>query len=184
MHAPTNSTRAFPVVLLASAAAGLLLAGGALARPSSHARASASAKFSGVVCALLKPSQVKTVAVKPVCKRVKTLNEALGTAFGAFWGGPGNITDPTYHRLSIQVLKVKSPMFLKLTEQHTQGVPIKKLGTFARAQIDDSMELLNFAVDGYFVTVHLAHQAGSRDENIGEIGAQMTKIGRSIAAKL
>ncbi len=181
---PAHPMRSVSAVAGACAALALLTAGAALARPSGHAHTSASAKFSGNVCSLLKPSQVKTVDVKPVCKRVKTLHEALGTAYGAFWGGPGNITDPKYHRLSIQVLKVKNAAFLTLSEKHSPGVPIKKLGSFARAQIDSDMELLNFVVGGYYVSVHLAHQAGSRDENIGEIGAQMTKIGRSIASKL
>ncbi len=173
------------VALALTVAASLLLVAASAGAAASKVEAGpfSSTSFSGKVCSLLKSAQLKTVDVDPLCTPGKTAHIGVATIFGAFWGGPGNLADPKYMRLSVQVWKPNSTSFFARFKKTAQGTPVK-IGTFGRADITYGGENLYFLAHGYAVAINLKHQAASTAENIGEIGGAMTAIGRSIAARL
>lgn len=201
MHASTSSPmialakenttveRATPIRFAAAASllAIALLAAASLgaAAPPARARTLAGAAFSGKVCNLLKPSQLALVEVAGVCKPVKTATVPnVATIFGAFWGGAGNIADPKYRRLSVQIWKPANPaLFATNFKKQAKGTPVK-IGSFARADISSGGENLYILIHGYGVTMNLRHVADTTATNIGEIGTPMFNLGKSLTATL
>lgn len=147
------------------------------------ATSDARPQFSGNVCALLKPSLLNGVDVVPKCKPTKTATTPGATVYGAYWGGAGNLVDPTYHRLSVSVFEPRSALFSKSFKQQAQGTPVK-LGTFARADVTYGGENLFILAKGQAVLINLVHQAHTSAQNSGEIGAAMFAIGKAIVSKL
>jgi hypothetical protein len=141
---------------------------------------SSTKEFSGNVCALVKTSLVKAVDVSAGCKPAKTANAPTATIYGAVWSDGRGVTD---HRLSIQVWKGKYPGFTAIFKKQAEGTQVK-IGSFARVDITYGGENMYILAQGYGILVNLNHSAKTTAENIGQIGAPMTAIGKAIAKQL
>lgn len=169
----TTTTLLFVCLLAGVAGASSATAG------QSDIAAKASTAFTGNLCGLLKPAQIAALDMKGCVARPPI--HAAFTIYSATWGTPQLLGT---HRRAMTVQVYQGSAFVSRFKRGLPGSSIKIGNLTVGEAWTSNGGALAFVVGPYACAITIVHDAPSRAENIGEIGAASASIVKTLAKAL
>lgn len=144
------------------------------------ATTNASTAFRSNLCKLLKPSQVAALDLKSTCVP-KTPIHAAFTIYSATWGTP-QLLGTNRRAMTVQVYQ--GAAMVSHFRTSLPGSPVQ-IGSLKVGEAWTSNgAALAFVVGPYACNITIFHDAPSRAQNIGEIGAATASVVKTLASAL